>query len=55
MLGRSAWSFGAIPIIYIFATLVRAACVVLFNPLFKLLGAGELENGPELKRNLGQK
>lgn len=37
---RTAWSYVAIPLIYLFMVLIRSACVGLFNPLFKALGEG---------------
>lgn len=40
LLNRSAWSYVAIPLIYIFMLLIRTSCVALFNPIFKLLGEG---------------
>jgi NhaP-type Na+/H+ or K+/H+ antiporter len=40
LLPRTAWSYGAIPLIYIFMMLIRCLCVALFNPVFNALGEG---------------
>ena len=40
LLNRSAWSYAAIPLIYIFMLLIRTTSVALFNPIFRLLGKG---------------
>ena len=40
LLERTAWSYAAIPAIYVFMLLIRCGCVALFNPLFRWLGEG---------------
>ena len=37
---RTAWSYVAIPLIYVFMLVFRCLCVALFNPLFRALGEG---------------
>jgi hypothetical protein len=39
-LGDNAWSYAAIPLIYIFMFGTRALTLIGFNPLFKWLGTG---------------
>lgn len=36
-IGYSAWSYGAIPLIYVFMMLIRGGCLTAFNPLFRLI------------------
>jgi NhaP-type Na+/H+ or K+/H+ antiporter len=40
-LNKSAWNYGAIPIIYLFMYGFRGICLMAFNPIFKLMGARE--------------
>lgn len=40
LLTRTPASFIAIPVIYVAMILIRTLCIVLFNPIFKLLGKG---------------
>jgi NhaP-type Na+/H+ or K+/H+ antiporter len=40
LLPRTGWSYGAIPLIYIFMVFIRCFCVALFNPVFNALGEG---------------
>lgn len=37
-LNKSAWNYGAIPIIFLFMYAFRGACMVAFKPIFKLMG-----------------
>lgn len=39
-LGANAWSYAAIPLIYLFMFATRALSLLGFNPLFRLLGTG---------------
>lgn len=40
ILNNTAWSYAAIPLIWVFMLLIRAGCLVLFNPIFKWVGEG---------------
>lgn len=40
-LGSTGWSYAAIPLIWIFMLLIRAACLAAFNPLFRAVGERE--------------
>ncbi|KAL4430847.1 hypothetical protein ABPG75_006103 [Micractinium tetrahymenae] len=37
-LNKTAWNYGAIPVIFLFMYAFRGACMLAFNPIFKLLG-----------------
>ncbi|KAL6780791.1 hypothetical protein ACKKBF_B11690 [Auxenochlorella protothecoides x Auxenochlorella symbiontica] len=38
ILNNTAWSYAAIPLIWVFMFFIRAGCLVLFNPIFKWVG-----------------
>lgn len=38
LLTRTAWSYAAIPLIWVFMLVIRTACIAAFNPLFRVLG-----------------
>lgn len=40
ILNNTAWSYAAIPLIWVFMFFIRAGCLVLFNPIFKWVGEG---------------
>jgi hypothetical protein len=40
---HTGWSYGAIPLIFIFSFVQRGACILLFNPLHKMTHVGEGE------------
>lgn len=40
-IGYSAWSYAAIPLIYVFMMLIRGGCLTAFNPLFRLINERE--------------
>lgn len=37
---RSAWSYAAVPIIFLYMLVLRLICIGLFNPFFNILGEG---------------
>ena len=40
-LSKTAWNYGAIPIVFIFMYAFRGVCLLALNPIFKLLGTSE--------------
>ena len=40
-LGYTGWSYGAIPLIWVFMMMIRGGCLTVFNLLFRLLGERE--------------
>lgn len=40
LLTRTAWSYAAIPLIWLFMLVIRTLCIWMFNPVFKVLGEG---------------
>jgi hypothetical protein len=40
-LSKTAWNYGAIPLVFIFMYAFRGVCLLALNPIFKLLGTSE--------------
>jgi len=40
LMTRTAWSYAAIPLIWLFMLIIRTACITMFNPLFRVFGEG---------------